>query len=81
MGLRPPPRVAGGTVLRSRPRPTPNRAAAAVRLAAASLQQSQRALGASCRRMKSRGGTPQAVPAPAHTLARRISSMRKQGTA
>jgi transposase len=81
LGVSPHQRVSGGTVLRSRTRPTTNRAAAALRLAAASLHHAKRALGASFRRMKSRVGAPKAVTATAHTLARLIDSMRKHGTA
>ena len=65
----------------SRTRPTTNRAAAALRLAAASLHHSKSALGAYFRRMKSRLGTPKAITATAHKLARLIYSMLKHGTA
>jgi transposase len=81
LGVSPPQRVSGGKVLSSRTRPTTNRAAAALRLAAASLHHSTSALGASFRRMKSRVGTPKAVTATAHKLARLIYSMLKHGTA
>ena len=81
LGLSPHQRVAGGKVLSSRTRSTTNRAAAALRLAAASRHQSTSALGAYLRRMKSRLGTPKAVTATAHKLARLIYSMLKHGTA
>lgn len=81
LGLSPHQRVSGGKVLSSRTRPTTNRAAAALRLAAASLHHSPSALGASFRRMQSRVGTPKAVTATAHKLARLIYSMLKHGTA
>jgi transposase len=68
-------------VLSSRTRPTTNRAAAALRLAAASLHHSHSALGAYFRQMKSRLGTPKAITATAHKLARLIYSMLKHGTA
>ena len=74
-------RVSGGKVLGRRTRPTTNRAAAALRLAAASLHHSKSALGAYFRRMKSRVGTPKAVTATAHKLARLIYSMLKHDTA
>jgi transposase len=81
LGVSPHQRVSGGKVLRSRTRPTTNRAAAALRLAASSLHHSQSALGAYFRRMKSRVGAPKAVTATAHKLARLIYSMLKHGTA
>ena len=55
--------------------------ATALRLAASGRQRSQSALGAFCRRMKARLGTPKAITATAHTLARLISTMLKHGTA
>ena len=68
-------------MLSSRTRPTSNRAAAALRLAAASLHHSKSALGAFFRRMKARLGTPKAITATAHKLARLIYAMLKHGTA
>ena len=50
-------------------------------MAASCLQRSQRALGAFCRRMKARLGTPKAITATAHTLARLIDMLLKHGTA
>jgi transposase len=64
-----------------RTRPTTHRAAAALRLAAASRHHATSALGAYFRRMQSRVGTPKAVPATAYKLARLIYSMLKHGTA
>jgi transposase len=81
LGVAPQQRVSGGKGLRSRTRPTTHRAAAALRLAAASLQHSKSALGAYFRRMKGRLGTPKASTATAHKLARLIYSMLKHGTA
>ena len=81
LGVSPQRRISGGKVLSSRTRPTTNRAAAALRLAAASLHHSQSALGAYFRRMKSRLGTSKAITATAHKLARLIYSMLKHGTA
>jgi len=81
LGVSPHQRVSGGKVLSSRTRPTTNRAAAALRLAAARLHHAKSALGAYLRRMKSRVGTPKAVTATAHQLARLIYSMLKYGTA
>jgi transposase len=81
LGVCPRVRVSGGRVLSSRTRPTANRAAAALRLAAASLHHSKSALGAFFRRMKARLGTPKAITATAHKLARLIYAMLKHGTA
>lgn len=81
LGLCPHPKVSGGQGLSSRTRPTTNRAATALRRAAASLHPSPRALGAYCRRRQRRRGTPKAITATAHQLARRIDSMLQHGTA
>ena len=81
LGVCPHQQVSGGKVLSSRTRPTTHRAAAALRLAEASLHHSTSALGAHFRRMKSRLGTPKAITATAHKLARLMYSMRKHGTA
>ena len=68
-------------MLSSRTRPTSNRAAAALRLAAASLHHSKSALGAFFRRMKARLGTPKAITATAHKLARLVSHGLTHGRA
>jgi len=79
LGLSPRHKISGGRVLSNRTRPSSNRAAAALRLAAASLHRSQSALGAFFRRLKSRKGTPKAITATAHKLARLIYAMLKHG--
>ena len=71
----------GGKVLSSRTRRSRNRVAAALRMAAQSLERSQTALGASYRRMKSRLGAPEAITATAHKLARIVYSLLKHGQA
>ena len=81
LGLCPHHRVSGGTVLRRRTKPCANRAATALRLAAACFYHSQSALGAFFRRMKARMGAPKAMTATAHKLARLLDTMRKDGTA
>jgi hypothetical protein len=81
LGLCPGTKVSGGNVQTSKTKPTANRAAAALRLAAASLSRSRSALGAYLRRMTARLGKPQAVTATAHKLARLIYSMLRYGTA
>ena len=68
-------------MLSRRTKPCANRAATALRLAAACLHHSQSALGAFFRRMKARLGAPKAITATAHKLARLVYSMLKHGTA
>ncbi|HEV2123009.1 MAG TPA: transposase, partial [Chloroflexota bacterium] len=65
----------GGKVLSSKTKPTANRAATALRIAAASLYRSQSALGAYLRRMTAKLGKPEAITATAHKLARLVYSM------
>jgi transposase len=81
LGRCPHHRVSGGKVLSRGTKPCANRVATALRLAASCLQRSQSALGAFFRRMKARLGTPKAITAPAHQLARLIYAMLKHGTA
>jgi transposase len=68
--LCPNPRISGGQMLSSTTRPTKNRLALALRMAAQGLHRSQSFLGDYFRRMKSRMGTPKAMTAVAHKLAR-----------
>ena len=63
----------------SRTRPSANRAAVALRLAANALHRSDSALGAFLRRKKAHLGAPKAITATAHKLARIIYSMLKHG--
>lgn len=70
----------GGRNKSGKTRRSANRAAAALRLAAQSLERSPSALGAFYRRMKARLGAPQAVTATAHKLARLIYHMLRHGT-
>jgi transposase len=72
LGLCPQHKIAGGTVLSRRVRPGAHRVTVALRLAARTLHHSQSALGACLRRMKVRLGTPKAITAPAHKLARLV---------
>jgi transposase len=81
LGLCPHHRVSGGKVLSRRTTACANRAATALRLAAAALHHSQSALGAFFRRRKARLGAPKAITATAHKLARLIYTMLKHGTA
>ena len=80
LGLCPGTKKSGGRVLSSKTKPSSNRAAAALRLAASSLHHSQSALGAYFRRMTARLGRPKAVTATAHKLARLVYAMLKYGT-
>jgi transposase len=68
--LCPNPKISGGQILSSTTRPTKNRVALALRMAAQGLHRSQSFLGDYFRRMKSRMGTPKAMTAAAHKLAR-----------
>jgi transposase len=80
LGLAPSSKITGGKQLSGRTKPSANRAAAALRLAASSLYHSRSALGAFHRRMKARLGAPKAITATAHKLARLIYRMLRFGT-
>ena len=62
-------KIMGGRVISSKTRPSKNRAARALRMAAESLHRSQSFLGSYFRRMKARLGAPKAITAAAHKLA------------
>ena len=79
LGLSPNNRITGGKVLSSRTKPSANRAAKALRLAANALHRSDSALGAFLRRKKAHLGAPKAITATAHKLARIIYSMLRHG--
>ena len=79
LGLSPNNRVSGGRILSSRTRRNTNRAAAALRLAAGALHHSDSALGAFYRRKRAQLGSPKAITAAAHKLARIIYSMLRYG--
>lgn len=79
LGLCPGTRITGGKVMSSKTKRVANRAAQALRLAAAALRTSQSALGAYFRRMCSRMDKPKAVTAAAHKLARLIYTMLTKG--
>lgn len=72
-------RITGGRVRSRKTRRSQNRVAHALRLAAQSLHRSKSALGAFFRRIKARHGTPKAITATAHKLARLIYAMLKNG--
>ena len=79
LGLSPNNRITGGKVMSSKTKPSANRAAAALRLAANALHRSDSALGAFLRRKKAHLGAPKAITATAHKLARLIYSMLRYG--
>ena len=79
LGLSPNNRVTGGRVISSRTKPSANRAAKPLRLAANGLHRSDSALGAFLRRQKTHLGSPKAITATAHKLARIIYSTLKYG--
>jgi transposase len=72
LGLCPNNKVSGGKILSSQTRPGSNRLAQALRLSANSLWNSKSSLGDYFRRMRSRHGSPKAITATAHKLARII---------
>lgn len=77
--LSPNRRQSGGKVLSSRTKASNNRAAAAFRQAAVSVQRSDSEIGAYFRRMKARKGPASAVTATAHKIARIYYSLIKNG--
>jgi transposase len=77
LGLCPDNRITGGRILSAATREVKSRTAYALRMAANSLQRSQSALGDYFRRMKARLGTPSAITATAHKLARIIHHLIK----
>jgi transposase len=81
LGLCPGNKVSGGKRYRIRSKPSANRAATALRLAAQGVANSHSALGAYYRRIRIRLGAPKAMTATAHKLARLVYSMLRYGTA
>jgi hypothetical protein len=81
LGLCPQHKISGGKVRSRRVRPGAHRVTVALGLAARSLHHSQSALGAFFRRMKARLGTPKAITATAHKLARLVYSLLQHGSA
>lgn len=80
LGLCPGNKVSGGKRLSGKSKPCKNRVAIALRIAANTLYRSQCAFGAYLRRMKGRLGSPKAVTALAHKLAKLIYMMLRYGT-
>ncbi len=78
LGLCPGNKISGGKILSGKTKPTANRAAQALRLAANALYRSKTALGAYFRRMRARLGAPKAITAAAHKLAKILYTMLKE---
>jgi transposase len=79
LGLCPGTKITGGKLLSGKTKRSANRAAQALRLAAAALRTSKSALGAYFRRMCSRMDKPKAITAAAHKLARLIYTLLTKG--
>jgi transposase len=79
LGLSPGNKVSGGKKLSGKTKPCANRVSVALRIAANTLYKSECAFGAFLRRMKARLGSPKAITALAHKLARLIYIMLKYG--
>lgn len=80
LGLCPGTKISGGKLLSGKSKRTANRAAQALKLAAAALRSSHSALGAYFRRMCARLDRAKAITATAHKLARLIYTMLTKGT-
>ncbi len=80
LGLCPDNRISGGTLLGTRTRDVPSRAAHMFRLAAQALHAAKSALGDYFRRMRARLGAPEAITATAHKLARIYYAIVKHRT-
>jgi len=79
LGLCPGIKKSGGRLISSASRRVSNRAAISLRMSAYCLSRSKSALGGFFRRLRSRIGTPKAITATAHKLARLIYTLIKQG--
>jgi transposase len=73
--------ITGGRIRRRKSRPSANRVATALRIAAQTLHKSKSALGAFYRRMRARLGAPKAITAAARKLAATVYRMLKYGEA
>lgn len=79
LGLCPGNKVSGGKSLSGKTKPSNNRAANTLRIAASTLYRSPTALGAYLRRLKSRKGPMKAITATAHKIAKIIYNMLRYG--
>ena len=80
LGLCPGSKISGSKLLSGKTKPSNNRAASALRMAASTLYRSPTALGSYLRRLKSRKGPMKAITATAHKLAKIIYNMLRYGT-
>ena len=80
MGLSPENKISGGRRLSSKTKPTANKVAQVLRMAASTLYQNDSAIGGFLRRMKARLGAPQGITATARKLGALIYTMLKNGT-
>ena len=79
LGLAPNNKISGGKILSSKTDRVVNPAAQALRMASYTLSNSKSYLGGYYRKMRARHGSPKAITAAAHKLARLIYSMLKHG--
>lgn len=79
LGLCPDNQVSGGKVLRRGTKRVVSRAATALRMAATSLFRSKSYLGTQFRRLRTSRGTPKAITAMAHKLARLVYRLLRYG--
>ncbi len=79
LGLCPGNKISGGKILSSKTKPSSNRAAQALRMAASTLYRSKTALGGFFRRLRARLGAPKAITATAHKLAKILYRMLSEG--
>ena len=80
MGLTPENKISGGKKLSSKTKPTANKVAQTLRMAASTLYRNDSSIGGFLRRMKARLGAPQAITATARKLGVLIYTMLKNGT-
>ena len=80
LGLCPDNRISGGRTLAVATRPVANRLATALRMAAQSLYRTESVLGDWFRRLRAKLGSPAAITATAHKLARVLYAMIKHRT-
>lgn len=79
LGLCPGNKISGGKILNSKTKPSDNKAAHALRMAASSLYKATCYLGSFFRRMRARLGAPKAITAVAHKLAKILYRMLVNG--
>jgi len=78
LGLCPGNKISGGKILSSKTKPISNQVARAFRLAAYALHRSKTSLGAFFRRLRARLGSPKAITATAHKIAKIVYTMLRE---